>query len=194
MRAFRAVWLRTILALFGLWTASAGASIIGFTYAGSATFCPTCSFAGSGSFSFADSPTSVSLGDLTAFSFVLTYADSSVPETDTYTYGLTDLISFSATLDPSQNVTALSLQTDVVAPDGAGTFDPQYFVVTSLTDAETFPGCLPINCKVTFPSSTGSITAPSAVPEPATIFLLMLAASGLLGHFFSRRDATLISN
>jgi hypothetical protein len=192
MRAFPAVWLRTILAVFGLWAASAGATIIEFTYTGGpGTACPTCSATGIGSFSFADSPTSVGLGDLTAFSLLYTLTDSSVPVTGTFTYSLADLISFSATLDSSQDVTALAFETSFVGSDTPLTLLPESVTVTSLANAET-KACAPPKaggCNGSVQITSGSVTA-AAIPEPATIFLLMLGVSGLLGHFFSRRGAS----
>jgi len=78
---------------------AANAGVINFTYSGTAPSCATCSESGSGSFSFADSPVSVGLTDLTAFSLVNTYTDSSAPLSATYTYTFNDLLSFAATLD-----------------------------------------------------------------------------------------------
>ena len=88
-----------IVMMVGAYSASVAAGIIGFTYTGTDPTCPSCSATGTGSFSFADSPTSVGLVDLTSFNFTQTYTDTSIPLSGTFNYGLLDRLSFAATLD-----------------------------------------------------------------------------------------------
>ncbi len=179
-----------VLVVFGAWGASATATIIAFSYTGDGTNlgCSICFATGSGSFSFADSPTSVSLGDLTGFTFTQTYTDTSIPASGTYDYGLSDLLSFTATLDSAQNVTDLALVTQYVLAS-SGPFAAQSFVVASVADADT-DQCDPTQkggfCERQRLTS-GAVTT-SVIPEPATIYLLIMAAAGIVGHVFRSRE------
>ena len=175
-----------IVMVLGAWSASVAAGIIGFTYTGIDPTCSTCSATGTGSFSFADSPTSVGLGDLTSFSFTQTYTDTSVPVAGTFNYSLLDLLSFAATLDLAQNLTALALETKEVRVT-SGEFLPQSFKVTSLASAETEICSQTKGGNECLQVTAGSIST-SAVPEPATLFLLIIAAAGLIGHVFRSRE------
>jgi hypothetical protein len=157
---------------------AAGAGVINFTYTGTDPLCATCSETGVGSFSFADSPTSLSLGDLTAFSLVISYTDTSPPPISlTFIYGLGDLLSFAATLDSAQNLTALSFETIFVYESSCGFFCTRESLnVTSLDSAKTSTcndltkgGCV----DVVFPNTQGFLT--TSIPEPSTIALLSIA-------------------
>ena len=86
-----------MLVLFGVATAAA-ATVINFSYTGVPNCSPhSCTDELTGSFAFADSDT-------------FTYADLSV--TSSVTRDLTDLQSFSATLDSAQNLLTLSFKTN----------------------------------------------------------------------------------
>ena len=136
---------------------------------------------GSGSFSYNGSLTTLTLADLTGFQFNQTtpLSDPGLMGSDTYSYGLGDLKSFSATISATGVVTALRLQTGYV--NSATNFlAPTYMVVSSLgRNGTTFDqggqdGDL----------TTGTITA-SAVPEPSS--LAMLGLAGMVGTLAWRR-------
>jgi hypothetical protein len=161
----------------------AGAGMINFTYAGTGAGTAT----GSGSFTFADGLSTVTLADLTAFSFrqSTNFGDPVVP---TFTYGLGDLTAFAATVGPGPTLTSLSLTTGNVfgnpATNSQGMhFAPQAFQITSLATgaASTF------NAIVGAPVTTGTVTqaAPAAVPAPPTLTLAGLA--GLIGLAYAAR-------
>lgn len=136
---------------------------------------------GVGSFSFADSPTSLTLANLTGFSDVETVnaAFGGLPTRQTtFTFGLGDLTAFSATLTPGGALTSLSLITRPVSSPSPS-FIPETFVVTSLSTngAATFNN---IGQQLT----QGTVT-PAAVPEPAT--LAGAAVAGLFGLAYGWR-------
>ena len=171
--------LRLIVAAILLCTASfaAKADTVNFTYVDtSTTFGGTVS--GSGSFTFAGSPSSISLGNLTSFTFTDTLVDDT--DTPSFTYGLGNLTSFAATLSGT-TLQTLSLQTGFVNASLPGFFQ-ESFTITSLntngaTTHSTFDDEI-------FLTSTGTVTAsviPPAVPEPSSIALLGTGVLGLAG-------------
>jgi hypothetical protein len=169
--------LLTLGISIGLTVVPADAGTVTFTYTGSPG--PQHS-SGTGSFSFSDSPASVALGDLTAFSFLLSVNNGGTNDT----FGLGDLLTFTATISGG-SVTALSLQTQFVQPTPLISF-PEDFVVTGLganqarNDAK--PGTGIVN-SVDQGIVTTSGPGLQAAPEPTTLsFLgLGLAAVALAG-------------
>jgi hypothetical protein len=159
----------------------AGAGMINFTYAGTGAGTAT----GSGSFTFADGLSTVTLADLTAFSFSQStnFGDPVMP---TFTYGLGNLTAFAATVSPGPTLTSLSLTTGNVFPNPAHdsqgrTFAPEAFQVVSLATGgagTVSPGGI---------VTVGTVTqAPvAAVPAPPTLTLAGLA--GLIGLAYAGR-------
>jgi hypothetical protein len=89
-----------ILLVLGLCAPPARAGTITFSYSGLDVtgFPGGGSSVGSGSFSFADSPSTVGLAGLTSFAFTQTTTLNSPLEVSSFNYGLADLQTFSATL------------------------------------------------------------------------------------------------
>jgi hypothetical protein len=166
---------------------TAHADTVDFGYTGSSMFEDVT---GSGSFAYSGSPSSLSLANLTAFTFTQTIIDhNGPPTTSTFTYSLVDLTSFSATLSGNTLLT-LSLETDL----NFGT-NPNYFAesftVTNLgaggSSTHSYTPYGPGNEPFTFLLSTGQVTQtgnPSSVPsvpEPSTLALLGTGIFGLAG-------------
>ncbi len=173
-----------LLALIGSAPVEAGFVAIGYT--GTNVF-PGASGSslGSGSFGFVDSPSAVSLAQLTSFNFSQTTTATQVgfpSATGTFTYGLADLLGFSASFGAGGTLTGLSFTTKTVAPSNAQ-FTPESFVVTSLAinGAGTFNV---INQQL----QAGTITVtPSAVPEPSSLAMTGVASLAGLGLARYRR-------
>jgi hypothetical protein len=156
---------------------------------------------GMGSFSYNGSGTSITeytnsegspLGDLTSFAFELDVANPpggiNAPNPITWDWslndeGVSDLISFSASVSSSGVLTALSLSTTFLPASNTSLFDEGLvdFVVTSLASggAATFFYFTTEN-RVE-PRSTGTITQ---IPEPSTA---LLAGGGTVLLAFWRR-------
>jgi hypothetical protein len=176
----RRVALAGLLAL--ALTTHARADFINFTYTGRGFGTAT----GSGSFSFADGLTKVTLADLTAFSFSQStnFGDLIVP---TFTYGLGNLISFTATIGPGSALTDLSLLTGTALPnplkDSHGTrFASEFFQVFSLATN----GAKTSSTTENFTAGTVTQAAAAAVPAPPTL-LLGLVGAGVTGVARLRR-------
>jgi hypothetical protein len=94
-------------------TARADRINVDFTYTGSGFNTPVN---GTGSFSFASNLTTVTLSDLSSFNFSDTATvPPPIAATYNFTYGLSDLTSFSANVSPGPSLTLLALATDFVA-------------------------------------------------------------------------------
>ena len=103
---------RLIDAIFIFWLlngtiSNVSATTINFDYSGSSVI------TGSGSFSFTDGLSQVSLADLSSFSLTLIadYSDSVKPS---FSFSLPDLTAFNATLNQNLHLTSLSLSTNTV--------------------------------------------------------------------------------
>lgn len=163
---------------------SAPAGMITLTYSGVNEDNSYISAVGLGSFSFTSGATSLTLGDLTGFSFTqtTTLADPNLSGSSTYTYGLADLVSFAATLSATGTVTALKLQTKYVNASN-GFLNPQYLVVGSLGRNGTTFYQSGRDGDVT----TGTVIAATSVPEPASLLLTGWAGIVSLGGVAGRR-------
>ena len=164
-------------------------------HAGTVTFIYTApdvgmtAVSGTGSFSYPGSLASITLGDLTTFAFELDLTTpSAIPPTAIFDYGLSDLLSFSATVSGGV-VTALSLTTDYEAATNTSNFDENQknLVVTNLSSG----GAANYNLDTVFNRvtlyDTGTITTegPGApTPEPSTA---LLAGGSLVLLAFCRR-------
>ena len=183
MKLLRFSVILLVAVAFG--TSSAPASLVNLTYSGVNEDNSFIAALGSGSFTFADGTTSLSLKSLTAFRFnqTTTLTDPSLSGSDSYNYGLADLVSFSATLSATGTVTALSFETGY-KDAAAGFLNPQYFAVKSLNrNGATF-----YQSGRDGDVTTGTVVArlaPAAVPEPSSLGLCGLA--GLVGMAARRR-------
>ena len=166
-----------------------------FLHAGTVTFTYTAPDVGStavsgmGSFSYPGSLASITLGDLTSFAFELDLTTSgAIPPTATFDYGLSDLLSFSATVSGGA-VTALSLTTDYEAATNTSNFDENQknLVVTSLAVDGAFNNNFDTVFNRITLYDTGTITTqgPGApTPEPSTA--LLAGGAGLVLAFWRR--------
>ena len=173
-----------VAALFGFASAAA-ASVINFSYSGVPNCSPhSCTDEMTGSFAFADSPLSIGLADLTSFSLTDTLTYTDVPQAFTVTRSLTDLQSFSATLDVAQNLLTLSFKTDNFNDQVGGVV----FTSTGASSAEV------VHCFVTENKdgpqehcgllSDGSLIATTSVSEPSIIPLLVIGL-GIAGFGYA---------
>lgn len=175
---------RLIGAIFIFWLlngaiSNVSATTINFDYSGSSLI------TGSGSFSFMNGLSQVGLADLNSFNLTLIadYGDSVKPS---FSFSLSDLTAFDATLDQSLLLTSLSLSTNKVfsvpQTNSAGAFfAPQSFHVTAI---DTAGGAFTTSNGFDM-SSTGTITQSTSVtvPEPSTLSLLSLV---ILSFFFRK--------
>jgi hypothetical protein len=168
----------------GVLTGTGRAGFIDFTYSGSEVGGTLTSSVGSGSFTFADSPTTLTLADLTSFTFTQTATSQVDPShPSTYNYALSDLTSFSATLTPGGLLTGLTLTTDAVGGSNLG-FASESFQVTSLATggAGTFRADVSSGIQLTAGTVTQTVT-----PEPASLTLLGLGVASLASYAWRRR-------
>ena len=171
------------LMLLGFVTA-ASATVINFSYSGVPNCDPnSCTDELTGSFAFADTPLSVDVADLTAFSFTDTLSYTNLPATFTVTRSLADLQSFTATLDEEQNLLTLSFKSDDIN-DQIGGVELTYtaaagaqVVHCSVIEGKDGPieGCGLL--------STGPLVTSNSVPEPSIIPLLVIGL-GIAGFGF----------
>jgi hypothetical protein len=127
---------------------------------------------GTGSFSFVSSLPGVGLGNLTSFNFTL---NENTPS-NTVTYCLKDLVSFSASVGPGPTLTALSLDTKGVVGSDPGSFDRE-FTVSSLNPPAASTHYLIFGVPIFLTSGTVTINSvTNAVPEPSSLILLVLGA------------------
>jgi hypothetical protein len=128
---------------------------------------------GTGSFSFTNVFPGVGQGNLKSFNFTMTETQNPLPETNTVTYGLSDLTSFTATLGPGLTLTSLSLMTGPVEGSDTTTY-PRLFIISSLSP--TFASTELYFHGLTFGLTSGIVTIDSVVPEPSSFVLAVLGA------------------
>lgn len=157
------------------------ATTINFDYSGSSVI------TGSGSFSFTDGLSPVSLADLSSFSLTLIadYGDGDSIK-PSFSFNLSNLTAFSATLDQNLLLTNLSLSTNTVfsipqTNSFGAFFAPQSFHVTAI---DTMGGAYTTSNGFDM-TSTGTVTQSTSatVPEPSTLSLLSLI---MLSFIFKR--------
>ncbi len=174
----------SMIALFVCVAISANAGVVTFTYTGSGartwSGTPETTASGTGSFGFDGLPATLSsVSDLTAFVFNLTINDG-INGPALYSYGLTDLVSFSATMSGGV-VTALSLETQAVGSDNPDYYYPTVFIITDQNILVVENG-VKISGAATggydgdfFTETIGAVTTQgpgSGVPEPSSLALL----------------------
>jgi hypothetical protein len=175
-------------------TQTAQAATINFSYSGveaSSQGAKNAITSGSGSFSFSDSLTSISLSDLTSFSFSLTTtvfinAFPGSPSIATFNYDLSTLTSFSGSVNPPEFLTSLALATIPVNGINGSTFNPESFTVQSLqpngASVSVFQPGFPTGGAI----QIGTVTQVTSVPEPSTVTGILLFG-GFLGAIRFRR-------
>jgi hypothetical protein len=142
---------------------------------------------GSGSFSFVSSLPGVGQGNLTSFNFSFTESGVNITP-NTVTYGLADLVSFSASVNPDLSVTALNLDTRGVVGTEQGS-EPREFTVDSLNPPLGHTHYVIFGVPIF--ATSGIVTINSVtVPEPASFTLAALGAVIVTGCWFCRRQAT----
>jgi hypothetical protein len=109
---------------------------VDLTYTGAIPGNPDFFAAGGGFFSAPDQP-SIGLQDLTAFFFTWSVFGDGPSPSPPFVAGLPDLLSFSATVSGT-TVTSLALSTRLVP--NPGTFNPEFFTVTSLAQGGAWTG------------------------------------------------------
>jgi hypothetical protein len=160
-------------------SASAKADLtVDFSYTGNSGPPHNFNESGTGSFSFSSALTTVDQSDLSSFSFQTTW------QGQTYTYTLTDLTTFTATLGSGPTVETLSLTTDVV---GTPIHGLETFTISSLATGGAFTQEAAGGDR--FPNSTGTVTITSigAAPEPSTAIVAAFGAVAFLTYGWSRR-------
>ncbi len=151
------------------------AGLITFTFTGIGDDDQFITAAGSGSIGFAGNSTSLTLANVTSFSFeqTTTSNDPALEFVGTFTYGLADLTAFTATVGASGLFTALTLRTGA-EPDPIGFLVPMSFGIRTIraNGAATY-----VDTDFTDAVVVGAITQSIPVPEPRS---LALAWVGLL--------------
>lgn len=156
----------------------ASAGTVNFTFTGSAY--GTASSSGSGSFTFSGPGPLIGLSDITAFSFTTSRDIPSLGFTSTYTYGLSDLNSFTGNVDVSGNLYSIVLVTNAVnASSTNGAAGPLGFLMGSTTTGALFY----LDGEYTL-DVQGSV-ALTSVPAPGAMGAL--AGAGLLAARRRRR-------
>jgi hypothetical protein len=186
----RVILTATVVGLMAATAGQArGGTIVTFSYSGNGGtdnqgFLTT----GSGSFSFVSSLPGVGLGNLTSFSFTLNESGVNITP-NTVTYGLADLVSFSASVGPGPTLTALSLDTRGVVGSEQGS-EPREFTVSSLNPPLGFTHYVIFGAPFFATSGTVTINSVKTVPEPASITLAVLGALIVAGGWCRRQRAT----
>jgi hypothetical protein len=143
---------------------------------------------GSGSFSFESSLPGVGLGNLTSFNFTFNESGMNITP-NTVTYGLADLVSFTASVGPGPTLTALSLDTRGVVGSEHGS-EPREFTVASLNPPLGYTHYVIFGVPIFATSGTVTINSVTSVPEPSSITLAALGALIVAGGWFRHRRAT----
>jgi hypothetical protein len=136
---------------------------------------------GIGAFSYTGNLASITLSEITAFDFHLTFTNSDYTIDPVFDFGLVDLLSFSATVSGGV-VTSLSLQTGFEYADNSDAFLGERLTVTSLaTGGANNDAQDELNPNIITVINTGTITTQGpggTVPEPSTLWLT--GGAGLL--------------
>ncbi len=175
-------------AALGLIAASTGGAradmVVSFGYAGRGVSGFAGLFAnGTGTFSFADGLENLGLSDLKTFSFTLDESENNMI-INTVTFGLTDLASFSAFVDPTWTVTVMGLSTDAVQGSDPTTYKRELGISSlDVSGASTYFDLLGIGFQMT--AGTASII--SVVPEPSGLALAGVGAAIIAGRLWRRR-------
>jgi hypothetical protein len=136
----------------------------------------TTAVSGTGSFSYTGSLASITLGDLTSFTFELDLSTpGETPDPAIFDFSQPDLISFSASVSGGV-VTALSLTTDYEAASNTSNYDENQkdLVVTSLATggAATYNQDEVLSRVTLYDTGTITTQGPGApAPEPSTALL-----------------------
>ena len=158
-------------------SSSARAAMINLTYSGVNEDDSDITAKGSGNFTFAGTPTTLTKASLTSFQFNQTTTIADFGSSD-FSYGLADLMSFSATVSSTGIITALSFTTDYQDASN-GIVVSQYLVISSLRKNGTTFYTSGQDGDVT----TGTMVAATAVPEPSSLLMCGLALGlGGLGY------------
>ncbi len=180
----RVMLAAAVLGLISATTDRARADVVvDFSYSGRGVSGFAGVFAdGTGSFSVADGVENIGLGDLKTFSFTFDESANNTI-TNTVTYGLADLASFSAFIDPTMTVTVLDMNTDAVQGSDPTTYKRLFGASLGPGGASTYFDLLGFSLQMT----AGTVSVTSVVPEPSAFALAVVGAAIVAGGWWRRR-------
>ena len=179
----RAMLAAAVLGLMAATTDRARADmVVSFSYSGRGVSGFAGLFAdGTGTFSYADGLENLGLSDLKSFSFTFDESENNTI-TNTVTFGLTDLASFSAFVDPTLTVTVLALSTDAVQGSDPTT-EKRELGISSFAFASTYF----VVVGFPFQQTAGTVSVNSVVPEPSAFALAAVGAAIVAAGRWRRR-------